>query len=92
MDPYARPCPNKNTLCAELIKLGRVIQGENMGKVVESNSLKYQVGKNIAAITNLIVLSRGLEPVCPSCVDISMLSLFHFSRPSALENWSTQIS
>ncbi len=47
MDPYTRPRLNENTAYVEPIKLGQVIQGETIGKVVESNSPKYQVGDSV---------------------------------------------
>ncbi|KFI12864.1 NADP-dependent oxidoreductase [Vibrio coralliilyticus] len=47
MDPYTRPRLNENTAYVEPIKLGEVIQGETIGKVVESNSPKYQVGDRV---------------------------------------------
>ncbi|CAM3861165.1 NADP-dependent oxidoreductase [Vibrio aquimaris] len=44
LDPYTRPRLNKTTAYVEPIGLGNVIQGETIGKVVESKSSEYLVG------------------------------------------------
>ena len=51
IDPYTRPRLNPNITYVEPIKLEHLIQGETVGRVIQSKSPKYQVGQLVFAFT-----------------------------------------